>query len=1034
MDTELELKGSAAEEYQELLEAGGNLYEIEPVIDNTDSDRDKVLNLRAFVRLENDIELDSAYVMDGAEEVTFLLVNSSDVYQQATISVDGRESETITVLPASAVAVDEEEAGPGVTGTGTNFYTNVTGSISKSSGGSGGGGSNDISTDVEDNTQTDGTETIDTNTDDAENVDIVIKNNNINDSDDGTDSIVEVQIEANTDNNAQDPEESEGSTEGQQGITDIYGADDDTTGTQKEMGDTQGKNEEVSNLETDSDPIDDNTTSSGEVADGDITNGESEDGADQTSEPENSDVTDDSGPEAADDDVESGTDESGNHDTTDEQDSDPGDETDDENEEVGNDETYASAISVHMTYLLAATATSSDAEEATPSDAYGLNGQTYETVLVGGEAAVAYVTEASELGLDQIESITYSAETDDIEVSVEAPVGAFAAGVTMEVTEADSENFAEAVQNDLDENYPGTTYTIIDSQAITISFYDQDGNEVEPSEDVEVTISNLSLSTENEDGVEAEYALIYHMMDDGSVEWIEDQTPGQESYTFTASSFSSYGVAAVSADDEISVASISGDTTVAVGSTITLTSNEGGNMNPDHEWSSDDTNIATVSSNGKSATVKGVSEGTVTITHKYKDGKDGSWTTEEYTVTVTASGSSSGTTYYHIDIRLGGNFTATVTNTTEDKVDVTVTKVWDVEEGTTLPDSITVYLENSSGERVKEQILTSSNADESGNWIYTWEDLELNAGTYTVKEEIPDGYTAAYIDQTFTITDSDNTSDTATYTGTVTITSLSSVTIHYSNGDTEDVSVTAGGTDTTSKASEYQSDHFNFEVTLSDDDYIELVASYTYVYYDTEGNEIDSGNVENDSIIVYTTYANNVCGSKDATGDMRGYDLEISGAKLLENANIITTNEECTITNTLSTTDITVKKLVTGKMGDTTKKFTITVNDMNYELADGEYTEISGLTVGSTITLMESGNEGYDTPKVEYNGKEVTANDDGSYSITLVSGATEITVTNNKDGNADTGINLESIPYMLLLAVAVIPGAFLLFRRRSQWF
>lgn len=89
---------------------------------------------------------------------------------------------------------------------------------------------------------------------------------------------------------------------------------------------------------------------------------------------------------------------------------------------------------------------------------------------------------------------------------------------------------------------------------------------------------------------------------------------------------------ALAAPNAIDTYAITGPDTVEVGETITLT----GNGNSGHEWSSNNTSVATVSrGNTNSVTVTGVSEGTVTITHKYGSGKNK--TTETFTVTVTAA-------------------------------------------------------------------------------------------------------------------------------------------------------------------------------------------------------------------------------------------------------------------------------------------------------------------------------------------------------------------------------------------------------------
>ena len=74
-----------------------------------------------------------------------------------------------------------------------------------------------------------------------------------------------------------------------------------------------------------------------------------------------------------------------------------------------------------------------------------------------------------------------------------------------------------------------------------------------------------------------------------------------------------------------STLTITGEDKVAVGKTISLTSNKG---SWSHSWKSSDPQTATVSGDSRKATVTGVSAGTATITHTYSGG------TDTYTVTV----------------------------------------------------------------------------------------------------------------------------------------------------------------------------------------------------------------------------------------------------------------------------------------------------------------------------------------------------------------------------------------------------------------
>ena len=81
-----------------------------------------------------------------------------------------------------------------------------------------------------------------------------------------------------------------------------------------------------------------------------------------------------------------------------------------------------------------------------------------------------------------------------------------------------------------------------------------------------------------------------------------------------------------------------------------------------------------------------------------------------------------------------------ITNTKSDVVTVEGTKTWNVPEGTTLPESITVNLLR-NGEKIDSKKVTAAD-----KWKYSWTDLQAyspngkTAYTYTVKEEPVKGY------------------------------------------------------------------------------------------------------------------------------------------------------------------------------------------------------------------------------------------------------------------------------------------------------
>ncbi|MCC8067252.1 MAG: hypothetical protein LIO94_09165 [Clostridiales bacterium] len=169
-----------------------------------------------------------------------------------------------------------------------------------------------------------------------------------------------------------------------------------------------------------------------------------------------------------------------------------------------------------------------------------------------------------------------------------------------------------------------------------------------------------------------------------------------------------------------------------------------------------------------------------------------------------------------------------------------------------------------------------------------------------------------------------------------------------------------------------------------------------------------------------------------------------------------------TIDNIYSAGELDIKKEVTGNLGDKTKYFAITVtltgeSDKTYAtsypvealsysvtsededgnevtttnptsisigtattfyIKDDETIKITNLPYGVTYTVTEAEYEGY-TETIAYNDAN-----------TKIDSATDsVTVTNNKGNEVDTGINLDSLPYILILALVLIGAAYVITRR-----
>ena len=191
---------------------------------------------------------------------------------------------------------------------------------------------------------------------------------------------------------------------------------------------------------------------------------------------------------------------------------------------------------------------------------------------------------------------TKSGTCDGITANVHAEEGVFPEGTELELkalTEDQKAAMASAA---------GCEATDILGLDITFKY---EGKEIQPEGPVSVTFAAAEIATTDVD-------TVYHINDGGAVEEVEANQNG-ESLGFTSDSFSPYGVAVTSENNE------NATYTVKVGETITIQGTSGYYDSYYSSWESDDNSVASVSpSRGASSTeVTGKKSGRVTITHKY---------------------------------------------------------------------------------------------------------------------------------------------------------------------------------------------------------------------------------------------------------------------------------------------------------------------------------------------------------------------------------------------------------------------------------
>lgn len=165
-------------------------------------------------------------------------------------------------------------------------------------------------------------------------------------------------------------------------------------------------------------------------------------------------------------------------------------------------------------------------------------------------------------------------------------------------------------------------------------------------------------------------------------------------------------------------------------------------------------------------------------------------------------------------------------------------------------------------------------------------------------------------------------------------------------------------------------------------------------------------------------------------------------------------NPDIQITNTYTkqTTDVRIKKMVAGSMGDITKTFNFEVTcskpigepvKEEYTLSNDKKTAtfsltheqeiiLNGVEKGAILTVKELNAEGYEIGVI-VGTQTLESNPDGLYTVLVntVDGIS-IVVTNTKEGVPDTGVILDSLPYILILAIVAIGGVFVIIKKRRM--
>ena len=159
------------------------------------------------------------------------------------------------------------------------------------------------------------------------------------------------------------------------------------------------------------------------------------------------------------------------------------------------------------------------------------------------------------------------------------------------------------------------------------------------------------------------------------------------------------------------------------------------------------------------------------------------------------------------------------------------------------------------------------------------------------------------------------------------------------------------------------------------------------------------------------------------------------------------------IVNEYSAGSLTVGKTVTGNFGDKNREFNIDVTftapagkTVRSDITYGDSTISPSEWVNGTVTRTVSLSSGeqvrfdnvpygvtYTVAEQDYSGESYTASYDNAAAGSIAAAGVSTTVTNSKITAVDTGVILNSAPYILLLAgVGAAAAAFLLLKKRRE--
>ena len=228
------------------------------------------------------------------------------------------------------------------------------------------------------------------------------------------------------------------------------------------------------------------------------------------------------------------------------------------------------------------------------------------------------------------------------------------------------------------------------------------------------------------------------------------------------------------------------------------------------------------------------------------------------------------------------------------------------------------------------------------------------------------------------------------------------------------------------------------------------IGIYTYTITETAGTNTGVTYDKSEYQVKYTVV-------REENGELKILSTAIRQTKDSTGATMEAVKKSPEFTNKKQTADLRIDKDVTGSLGDKTKEFSfqLTVNGDSpqgtytyqiyesngtpasgksgnvksneqtaFTLKDGQYLVVSYLPVGTNYSIIESSEGITDYTTTIDNkgtkGQEITGSAERKAEGSITEGENQITFTNDKEGEEDTGIFMDILPFAVIVLAAVV--------------